>query len=386
MKIFLFIVAVVAPSGSNPRRSEPGSSDRHPAQSPIPSLDNLIDRLQIDDSPCQTELSSGRYEIGIADEFPRLASGERSVIPFGPTSNIFCMCASEMHMICTIIVTSLERQTAVQGRVSPGLTPLELYPFFREDPSANNVQFVHPDAEQPVRAEIVVFAQGGGSSFRNINRSRSPLSGSYERLPRWPRPLLTQTESAPAFYDPADESEPEYHFPYDRSNSAPSTIHYPDQRLPLSICTEGRKGLSCPITLKEFEIGQIVYILKKEREKALSGHAVNCISAEGMAKLKEDAHPLETFRDPLRRTGDSLLTISGDFEAFILSTDLPKKGNEESEEDEEEHVQSVQLFDWRALPIPKIALVVIIILSLYRLTKRTSKAELEASQIHLLHP
>ena len=47
---------------------------------------------------------------------------------------------------------------------------------------------------------------------------------------------------------------------------------------------------------------------------------VNCISAEGMAKLKEDAHPLETFRDPLRRTGDSLLTISGDFEAFILAS------------------------------------------------------------------
>jgi len=394
MIIFIFIVAVLAPRGSNPTRSEPGSSNRHPAQSPIPSLDNLIDGLQIDVSPCQTELSSGRYEIGISDEFPRLATGERSVIPFGPTSNIICMCASEMHMICTIIITSLEMQTAVMGRISPGLTPLELYPFFRDPPDADNAQFVHPDADEPVRAEIVIYSQGGGvrSNFRNINRSRSPLSGSYEQLPRWPRPLLSQSESSPTLNDPVDDSEePEYHFGPDRANSAPSTIHYPDQRLPLSICTEGTKGLSCPITLKEFEVGQIVYILQKEREKALSGHAVGCISAEGMAKLKEDAFPLETFRDPLRRTGDSFLTISGDYEAFVLAPDPPndeieKAPTTESEEDAEEHVQSVQKLDWWSLSLSKIALVSIILVLLYRIMKNKTKVNIESSQIYLLHP
>merc|ERR1719203_1587873 len=108
--------------------------------------------------------------------------------------------------------------------------------------------------------------------------------------------------------------------------------------MPLSVCTGGNQGLACPITHNEFEVGQTVYVLKRERDKVLSGQSVACISAEGMNKLKKDCAPLESFKDPLRRTGDCLLTLARDFEAFVISAE-PAAESSENEDSEENHVQ-----------------------------------------------
>merc|ERR1740129_390881 len=115
------------------------------------------------------------------------------------------------------------------------------------------------------------------------------------------------------------------------SYSAPGRVHYTEQKISLRICTGGAKGVACPITHIEFERGQIVYILKIEKEKALEGNTVGCISAEGMNKLKQMCGPDEQFRDPLRRTGDCLLTLSNDFEAFVIRDDSDSEGEEKDE-------------------------------------------------------
>jgi len=110
----------------------------------------------------------------------------------------------------------------------------------------------------------------------------------------------------------------------ERVNSAPDFLKYTEQNhIPLRACMEGRSGYSCPITLVDFEVGQLVYILNDEVDGMAEGQSVGCISQSG---LKELQHMRESrrnggFRDPLRRTGDRRLTIQNDFSLYTISAD-----------------------------------------------------------------
>ena len=89
----------------------------------------------------------------------------------------------------------------------------------------------------------------------------------------------------------------------------------------MRICNnEESDGLSCPITHDAFTPGQVVYILKTDADKVRSGKSVCCISAEGLMALKKRAfnEKQEGFRDIMRRTGDRLLTIRDDYDAYVL--------------------------------------------------------------------
>jgi len=314
--VFIFFICTKTSSS----RERPGY------QSPIPSR-AFFDPLARSPprTPCERELRIGRYPIAIAAEFPPLADGIRSVISSMPNRNMFCICSSPTRMVCSIICTSQEMQRIVRARLSPDLSPEQLHPFTQpisRGDVGGTPEYVHPDADPPVTAALIIFHDvpisgfetSGG--FQNPQFNASPLDTLPQlssSLPRWDRPFPIQSQS-----EPSSRPEEATQRRVRRSDSSPSAFHFPIDYMPLSICTDGEKGLSCPITHNEFEAGQIVYILKRERAKALEGNSVGCISAEGMRRLKEMN---ESFRDPLRRTGDELLSISQDYDAFILSAD-----------------------------------------------------------------
>jgi len=315
---------------------------RHGAQSPIPHLSRIHSHRET--TPCQAELISGRYAAGIASEFPALSDGRPTILTHGESANIHCSCISQFRMVCTITCRSPEIRNIISARIGNSRTRRELLPFVRVAwpplpfiGSLDLLEYVHPQSMNSiVIAEINIQLEGyfnfrSGTSDRqfasSVSSTRNPLmQGTYGTLPRWNRPLPLRSQSDPALSselsDPAlsSDSVSELSALLERQSSSPSRLHYANQMVPLRVCTGGSGDAVCPITLNPFEYGQVVYILKQERDKALRGESVSCISAEGMNKLKRESGSGQ-FRDPLRRTRDALLTIADDFEAYVISAD-----------------------------------------------------------------
>jgi len=321
-------------------------------------------------TPCQMEVRSGRYIARIAGEFPPMSNGQPSVIWRSAAKNIFCQCYTGTRMVCNIICTSQEMERIALARIDRR-NPSRLRPFFINPLLAdgmNSILYVHEDASPVVIAEVIVFPERASPSVANFIRPMALANSEhFDNTPATPSELLstpgapavdplednflssfndrlrlplsiTQIPDFPQDYPPLEPSQRPRSVPMPRHtsplltqreeretepkhDSAPMRFNYPDKYVPLYICTGGYKDVSCPISLKLFEPGQTVYVLRREVPKIKEGKAVGCILAEALMQLKNtQASQAEGgFRDPLRRTGDAILTIQNDFQAFIIS-------------------------------------------------------------------
>jgi len=321
-------------------------------------------------TPCQMELRSGRYIARIAGQFPPMSNGQPSVTWRAAAKNIFCQCHTGTRMVCHIICTSPEMERIALARIDRR-NPSRLRPFFVNPlltDATNSVLYVHEDASPVVIAEVIVFPERASPSIANFIRpmtlansdhfdntpatpselvsspvgpARDPLEDTFLssfsdriRLP----PSLTQVPNLPREYPPLEPNQRPRSVPMPRDSaplltpnegrsteprhdSAPMRFNYPDKYIPLYICTGGYKDVACPISLRLFEPGQTVYVLKREVPKIKQGKAVGCILAEGLMQLKntQTSQIDGGFRDPLRRTGDTLLTIKNNYTAFVIS-------------------------------------------------------------------
>jgi len=100
-----------------------------------------------------------------------------------------------------------------------------------------------------------------------------------------------------------------------RSQSAPSILHAEIKRMPLRLCKD-----VCPIMMTSFYHFQTVYVLKSDIEDVESRKEVQCISAEGLRKYSKSRDNSQ-FQDPLRRTGEKMLSIADDYHPYILYDD-----------------------------------------------------------------
>jgi len=84
----------------------------------------------------------------------------------------------------------------------------------------------------------------------------------------------------------------------------------------------------CPILLTGFKANEIVWVLRNSLHGLLLGTSekVPCISSAAMKRLSssQEARASGGFRDPLKRSGDSLLTLNQDYQAFVLIDDSVK--------------------------------------------------------------
>jgi len=290
---------------------------------------------------CEIHLAERNYEDGIAATMPNLANGDRAIVTTGPSTNIFCMCEqierySMQVMRCRILCNNEEMFRVVNNRVDPP-DPEDAHPFFRStvlsDVIGNGPKYVYNDRDPPLPGPpiwalitvldaphfppYVFFFEDGSSSGdsyditseRNEITSESP---SIQRTQSYPNSLKDRIRIS------ASEGRK-------RSGSSISKFHYVEDYVTLQVCTGGTPGVACPIMHNEFEVGQIVYILKIEIDKVKEGQSVACISAEGLMKMNRRAEEYKQsgFRDPLRRTGDKSLTID-DYRAYIIS-DTPER-------------------------------------------------------------
>jgi len=333
MKTFVFIIFLTS------QALGAANEDRHFAQSPVPP-EGMEFFHSFAPTPCQNELRSLRTARAIAEQFAPLPSGGDTIVVEGPHRNMFCVCSTPRRMVCSVVCTSVEMNEIVLQRISPERTDVELLPFTRvptlisddgslSDDITYSIMYTRPttDAGPLVTAELLVFAEGSarnaanfvrGSEPRNVNAPQSqrpdppPPPPSYQQLflPRWSRPPLERSQSQ-------QEMEPKPVLT--RSNSAFADFHFPDKYIPLQVCTDGTAELSCPISHETFEAGQTVYILKEDERKVSEGKSVCCISAKALRQIQEREMVRGGFRDPMRRTGDRLLTISDDYDAYIIS-------------------------------------------------------------------
>jgi len=100
-----------------------------------------------------------------------------------------------------------------------------------------------------------------------------------------------------------------------RSQSAPSILHAKIKTMPLRLCKD-----VCPIMMTSFYHFQTVYVLNSDVEDVESGKEVQCISAEGLRKYSRSRDNSQ-FQDPLRRTGEKMLSIGDDYHPYILYDD-----------------------------------------------------------------
>lgn len=291
---------------------------------------------------CEIHLSESNYEDGIAAAMPPLPNGDPAIVTTGPYTNIFCMCEqverySMEVMRCRILCNTQQMFDVVNTRVNlPNLD--DAYPFFTStifsDVLGDGPRYVYHDRDPPlpgppIEALITVlnaphfppyaFFFEGGPAENDLEEGSDGAPARSEITSV--TPPIQRTQSYPtSLQDPPHTSSEGQK----RSASSISQFHYVEDYIPLEVCTGGTPGVACPIMHNEFEVGQIVYILKIEIDKVKQGKSVGCISAEGLMKMNRRAEEYKQsgFRDPLRRTGDTLLTID-DYRPYVIS-DIPE--------------------------------------------------------------
>jgi len=266
-------------------------------------------------TPCdrEMELHPGRYDGSIADEFPPLQSGRPSVLSDTMMRNIFCECVGPDRMACSIVCTSQEMLNIVNMRLNPRAPWFP--PFFRNSmiTTRGRALYRHRNAVPGVIAIIFVFPLDDPPVLIGFIE---PLANLRRNPVRRNNPALPRSQSFPIHSRSTGINL------LDRSGSPPPRYHYPTKTIPMKLCTDSSKDLACSITHTDFAPGQIVYVLKSEVSRLEKEQAVCCISAEGLVGLYRRAQQEKEagFRDPLRRTGDDLLTLQ-DYETFIISHD-----------------------------------------------------------------
>jgi len=198
-------------------------------------------------------------------------------------------------------------------------TAEELLPFTMMAPNPalpgwQNIVYQHPDCDPNVFAIILVhdFSQGYIVPRRQ-RASTDPDTRSGSNPPK-----LSRSSSTPNFASPKLQLPPDQ-----RPKEAPVKYHYPQKFIPMSLCTDGCSDAECPITRMPFRANQIVYILKSDEEKVVSKMPLACISAEGLLVLQKSPRTKEAggFKDPLKRTGERLLSLKDDYVAYIVHDD-----------------------------------------------------------------
>jgi len=275
-------------------------------------------------TPCdrEMELHPGRYDSSIAAEFPPLRGGRPSVVSETLMRNIFCECVGPDRMTCSIVCTSQEMLNIVNMRLNPRAPWFR--PFFVNSMISTNGRrlYRHPNAVPGVIAMILVYPPDNPPALIGFieplaNLGRRPIRSSSPARPRSQSfPIYSRSTGVNLLY---------------RSGTPPVRYHYPTKTIPMKLCTDSSKDISCPITHNDFAPGQVVYVLKSEVPRLEKEQAVCCISAEGLVGLNKRAQKenQEGFRDPLRRTGDDLLTLK-DYEPFFISNDEEQSTDDET--------------------------------------------------------
>jgi len=278
-------------------------------------------------TPCHMELRTQRYEMEIAGQFPPLSNGRPSVHPRGILRNMYCHCESDTWMICQISCRTRESYRIVTNRLSGDDD--ELLPFFMMNPNPaipgwELLCYQHPDCNPAVFAMISIHTNADGNLVPRRQRasydpdlpSRSGTSDVTASSALSP-PVLGRSWSWPGMQRTKNKPKEK------TTKEAPTTYHYPQNFMPISLCTDGSLEAECPITRMPFEPRQIVYVLKLDEDKVAAGKSVACISAEGLMLLQRSPKSLENggFKDPLKRTGEIYLSIKSHYTAYILYDD-----------------------------------------------------------------
>jgi len=275
--------------------------------SPLPSahrewLEGVINTATFQDSPCMRMLGSnadgyrnGRYPRLIASEFMT-----DMVMAGPPKRNLVCRCVSDENMICDIIVKTGSLEDAVVKDRLDRNDRQRLIPFYIfETPEASSqelspILFDDRNCDPPVLCEIRVIEK----STDDLYTSETNNVGA-----------LTRSQS-----DSAIDTSTEGSNSITRSASSPERFRYSTRPLPLRMCVRD----TCPITMNEIRIHDIVYILKIDAGAIKSGKSVPCISAFGLKKIAQ-ASSDGTFKDPLRRAVDEneILSLS-DYDPYVI--------------------------------------------------------------------
>jgi len=256
------------------------------------------------------------------------------VTPFTSSNengNLFCICESDLVMICNIIVDKGSLIEAAVGMRLNRNNPVELHPFFLLDidssqPSNSDMTDIDlplgfeavGDYDPPVQARIFVY-------HSNIIPLKSKR---YSKLQR--SISVPDMREIPSLR---------------RVHSSPSKLNYPENRIPLCLC----RGV-CPITQNPFKPNDMVYVLKTDSHNIAQTKSVSCISALGLKRLAQRSSE-GTFGDPLRRVEQTDLTLKHSYDAYVIyddpsacdgPSDSPKMADrvEADSPDQEDHVQA----------------------------------------------
>jgi len=264
---------------------------------------------------CETELGEdgkGRYVSLIARHFPSKVYLE------GDDQNIFCHCKSMFWMTChvfpdqeeleslSLFPSGMELLGVIQklGQ-SPFTTIKHLFTYSSDTASAAHdpILFTIPHMlPYSLFAELVLHF-----GPRKTKEAKQNLEFDRQTDLRFPWSYEGNGEGNPNF------------------GMWPSG--WPDHFIGISKCDKCSDPdvAECPILLTAFKANEIVWILRDSMHGLLMGtsETVPCMSNVGMKRLStsEEARASGGFRDPLKRAGDSLLTLNQDYQAFILIDD-----------------------------------------------------------------
>jgi len=298
---FLTLFTLCCARGGSPSRLfRLGESNRH--------FSDPRFRLPAQLTPCEQVLYNGdererlehfgRYPREIAEQFPGDTVKHRN-----PNRNLHCHCSSLQYMVCRIVVHPGSVEERIVKKRLDVKQDMQSYhgslrPFFTETRVHDSIHYVfkpiyyeNTDCSPKVVAEVLVK-----SSFED------------GKVPR--------------------------------SRSSPANLNYVVRTIPRHFC----KGGSCPILMAKFVHHDIVYVLQEDFDKLEEEEQVYCISAAGLNRIAAGRRD-KKFMDPLRRTGNRLVTIEDDFAAFIITREDKPECN-----DSTSHSESSEADPSKAVP------------------------------------
>lgn len=270
---------------------------------------------------CEIELGEdgkGRYVSLIAQYFPSKLYLE------GDDQNIFCHCKTVFWMTChvfpdqeeieSLFPSGLELLGVIQKLGQPPFTTIQNLFTYAPDIKSIRIASAAPD---PVLFTIPHML---------------PYSLFAELVLHFGPPKTKQAKVDLEF-----NRETDLRFPWNFEGNGEGDPNFgmwptgwPDHFLGISKCDtcSDPDVAECPILLTGFNANEIVWVLRNSLHGLLMGTSekVPCISSAGMKRLSssQEARASGGFRDPLKRSGDSLLTLNQDYQAFILIDDSVK--------------------------------------------------------------
>lgn len=291
--------------------------------------------------------------------------------------NIRCECVGRRWMVCHVSTNPGIEEQRLRARLDPDLETMSLQPFQVMDfsylsgrylPVRRMVVYTGPeDINCHVFAEIVVTR--GDERVTVVNRLldvpmrqtavvRDESPDAFSILLQTPPEVIyviTQLQTVvnrmhlnpgPSFSLEAEQrgamrDSERRQSQLRRMNSAPATVSesfHPENFMPIGLCRDSEGRGMCPIMHTDFKVHDVVYILKRDMGKVTANESVVCISLEGLMRLSRTPASQRNlgFTDPLRRTGERVLSVQVDFVAYVLIS------HEEDESSASEHSDSDQ--------------------------------------------